>query len=171
MLIDNLMTFSHLGLSERHKRKVNLNTLVKGVLQGIREESQERKIRWKVDELPEVLGDQSLLRLVIVNLLSNSVKFTSTRQQAEITIGCKDEGDNITCSIADNGVGFNMEHADRLFGVFQLHTREEFEVRALALQMCSASYHAMAEKFGPKVLLDGAQHFTSHCQNRRRHDD
>ena len=58
MLIDNLMTFSHLGLSERHKRKVNLNTLVKGVLQGIREESQERKIRWKIDELPEVLGDQ-----------------------------------------------------------------------------------------------------------------
>lgn len=134
VLIDNLLEFSRLGRSEIRKTKVSLNALVKGVVQEIREELKERKIRWEIDELPDVLGDESLLRLVMVNLVLNSVKFTSTLPQAEIMIGCKDEGDKFTFSIMDNGVGFDMKYADRLFGVFQrLHTQKEFEGTGIGL--------------------------------------
>ena len=134
VLIDNLLDFSRLGRSEIRKSKVNLDALAKGVVQEIREELKERKIRWEIDELPDVLGDESLLRLVMVNLVLNSVKFTSTLPQAEIMIGCKDEGDKFTFSIMDNGVGFDMKYADRLFGVFQrLHTQIEFEGTGIGL--------------------------------------
>jgi light-regulated signal transduction histidine kinase (bacteriophytochrome) len=134
VLIDSLLEFSRLGRSEIRKSKVNLDALAKGVVQEIREELKERKIRWEIDELPDVLGDESLLRLVMVNLALNSVKFTSTLPQAEIMIGCKDEGDKFTFSIMDNGVGFDMKYADRLFGVFQrLHTQIEFEGTGIGL--------------------------------------
>jgi light-regulated signal transduction histidine kinase (bacteriophytochrome) len=116
------------------KKKLNLNVLVSGAVREIQDELKDRKIRWDIAELPDVLGDKSLLRLVIVNLVSNAVKFTSTRPLAEIRIGCKDEVDKFTCSIADNGVGFDMKYADRLFGVFQrLHTQEEFEGTGIGL--------------------------------------
>jgi light-regulated signal transduction histidine kinase (bacteriophytochrome) len=134
MLIDDLLAFSHIGRKEMQKKKLNLNVLVSGAVREIQDELKDRKIRWDIAELPDVLGDKSLLRLVIVNLVSNAVKFTSTRPLAEIRIGCKDEVDKFTCSIADNGVGFDMKYADRLFGVFQrLHTQEEFEGTGIGL--------------------------------------
>ena len=109
----------------------------------------ERDIRWEIDELPDVFGDKSLLRLVIMNLLSNAVKFTSTRQQAKIKIGCKDEEDNITCSVRDNGVGFDMKHVDRLFGAFQrLHSRAEFEGTGIGL----ANVQRIISRHGGKVI-------------------
>jgi signal transduction histidine kinase len=76
----------------------------RGVVQEIQEELKERKIRCEIDKLPDLLGAQSLLRLVIVNLVSNAVKFTSTRPQAGIKIGCEDEDDKLTCSVTDKGV-------------------------------------------------------------------
>ena len=87
-----------------------------------------------MNELPDVLGDQALLRLVMVNLISNAVKFTSTRPQAKIKIGCKDDIDKFTCSIRDNGVGFDMKYAGKLFGVFQrLHSQNEFKGTGVGL--------------------------------------
>ena len=134
MLIDDLLNFSRLGHAQMQKTKVNLHVLAKAVVQEIQEELKERKIRWEIDELPDVFGDQSLLRLVIVNLVTNAVKFTSTRPQAEIKIGCKDEGDKFTCSVTDNGVGFDMKFVNKLFGVFQrLHSQNEFEGTGIGL--------------------------------------
>jgi light-regulated signal transduction histidine kinase (bacteriophytochrome) len=153
VLIDNLLDFSRLGRSEIRKTKVSLNALVKGVVQEIREELKERKIRWEIDELPDVLGDESLLRLVMVNLVLNSVKFTSTLPQAEIMIGCKDEGDKFTFSIMDNGVGFDMKYADRLFGVFQrLHTQKEFEGTGIGL----ANVQRIIARHSGRVWAEGA---------------
>ena len=75
-----------------------------------------------------------MLKLVLVNLISNAVKFTSSRPRAEIEIGCREEGKEDVCFIKDNGVGFNMDHSDRLFGVFQrLHTQNEFEGTGIGL--------------------------------------
>ncbi len=133
-LIDDLLNFSRLGRAQMQKRKINLNALVSEVISEIQEELKERKIRWEIDELPDVLGDRSLLRLAIVHLVSNAVKFTSTRPQAEIKIGCIDDGDKFTCSVTDNGVGFDMKYVDKIFGVFQrLHTANEFEGTGIGL--------------------------------------
>ena len=153
MLIEDLLAFSHIVRKEMQKREVNLNTLVTGVIQEIQVEIVDRKIKWQVDELPNVLGDRSLLRLVIINLVSNAVKFTSTRQEAEIKIGCKDDGDKFTCYITDNGVGFDMKYADKLFGVFQrLHPQHEFEGTGIGL----ANVQRIISRHGGKVWAEGA---------------
>ncbi len=153
VLIDDLLNFSRLGRSEMQKTKVNLNALAREVVREIREELKGRKIRWEIDELPDVLGDQSLLRLVMVNLVSNAVKFTSTRPQAEIKIGCKDEGDKFTCFVKDNGVGFDMKYVDKLFGIFQrLHTQNEFEGTGIGL----ANVQRIIARHGGQVWAEGA---------------
>ncbi|MGO9379456.1 MAG: PAS domain S-box protein [Dissulfurispiraceae bacterium] len=153
MLIEDLLSFSYIGRAELQMRKVSLNALVGGVVKEIQEELKERQISWEIDELPDVLGDQSLLRLMIVNLVSNAVKFTSTRPNAEIKIGCKDEGDKFTCAVADNGAGFDMEYADRLFGVFQrLHTQEEFKGTGIGL----ANVQRIISRHGGSVWAEGA---------------
>ncbi|MGD0282781.1 MAG: ATP-binding protein [Dissulfurispiraceae bacterium] len=153
MLIDDLLNFSRLGHAQMQKTKVNLHALVKAVVQEIHEEQKERKIRWEIDEMPDVLGDQSLLRLVLVNLVSNAVKFTSTRPQAEIRIGCKDDGDKFTFFITDNGVGFDMKFVNKLFGVFQrLHSQNEFEGTGIGL----ANIQRIISRHGGRVWAEGA---------------
>ncbi|HTZ17670.1 MAG TPA: PAS domain S-box protein [Dissulfurispiraceae bacterium] len=152
MLIDDLLAFSHIGRKELQTRKVSLNSLLKEVVSEIQDELRERQVSWKIDELPDVLGDRSLLRLVLVNLVSNAVKFTSSRSQAEIKIGCKDEDDRFTCSVSDNGVGFDMKYADKLFGVFQrLHPQEEFEGTGIGL----ANVQRIISRHGGKVWAEG----------------
>lgn len=153
MLIDDLLNFSRLGHTQMQKTKVNLNALVKAVVQEIQVELKERDIRWEIDELPEVLGDQSLLRLVIVNLVSNAVKFTSTRPQAEIKIRCREDGDKFSCYITDNGVGFDMKFVNKLFGVFQrLHSQKEFEGTGIGL----ANIQRIISRHGGRVWAEGA---------------
>jgi light-regulated signal transduction histidine kinase (bacteriophytochrome) len=132
---------------------VSLNSILNEVVSEIKDELQERQVRWEIDELPDVLGDRSLLRLVIVNLVSNAVKFTSSRPQAEIKIGCNDEDDKFTCSISDNGVGFDMKYAERLFGVFQrLHTEEEFEGTGIGL----ATVQRIISRHGGRIWAEGS---------------
>ena len=153
MLISDLLAFSSIGRTEMQKRKVSLNALLRGVIREIEEEPKERKISWEIDELPEVMGDRALLRLAIVNLLSNAVKFTSTSQKAEIKIGYKEEDEKYTCSISDNGVGFDMKYVSRLFGVFQrLHTQEEFEGTGVGL----ANVQRIISRHGGTVWAEGA---------------
>ncbi len=153
MLIDDLLNFSRLGHAQMQKTKVNLHAIVNEVIREIQYELKERKIRWEIEELPDVFCDQSLLKLLVVNLVSNAVKFTSTRPQAEIKIGCKDEGDKFTCSVTDNGVGFDMKYADKLFGVFQrLHTQNEFEGNGIGL----ANVQRIIVRHGGRVWAEGA---------------
>ena len=133
-LINDLLSYSRLGRKEMHKRDVNLSHLLKEVVDQITDETEGREIVWKLGELPVIYGEPLLLKLVLVNLLSNAVKFTSKRPCAEIEIGCRKDGSENVCFIKDNGVGFNMDYADRLFGVFQrLHTQEEFEGTGIGL--------------------------------------
>jgi signal transduction histidine kinase len=153
ILIDDLLNFSRLGHTQMKKAKVNLHALVKAVVQEIQEGLKDRNIIWEIDELPDVFGDQSLLRLVFVNLVSNAVKFTSTRLQTEIKIGCIDEGDKFTCSVKDNGVGFDMKFVNKLFGVFQrLHSQNEFEGTGIGL----ANVQRIIARHGGRVWAEGA---------------
>jgi PAS domain S-box-containing protein len=151
-LIDDLLNFSRLGRSEMTKKNVNLNDLVKVVLKEIQEPLNGRNIKWEIDELPDVVGDESLLKLAFINLGSNAVKFTSTRPEANIRIGCTDYGDEYIFSIADNGVGFDQKYADKLFGVFQrLHTQDEFEGTGIGL----ANVQRIINRHGGRVWAEG----------------
>jgi two-component system sensor kinase len=97
-------------------------------------EERGRQIEWKIDELPHAYGDRSLMSLALINLISNAVKFTRLSPRAEIEIRGKEDGAGYVYYVRDNGVGFDMRHADKLFGVFQrFHTQKEFEGTGIGL--------------------------------------
>jgi PAS domain S-box-containing protein len=132
-LIDDLLSFSRTGRAEMHLTLVDMNRLVREAISDMKLETQ-RNISWKVGELPEVYGDPSMLRLVLQNLFSNAVKYTSTREHGVIEVGTQSNGDETVFFVSDNGVGFDMQYVDKLFGVFQrLHSVEEFEGTGIGL--------------------------------------
>jgi signal transduction histidine kinase len=134
MLIDDLLAFSRIGRSEMGTVVIRFKKLVQETIRELREDAKERDIAWKIGDLPDIYGDPSLLRLVLVNLISNALKFTRTRPRAEIEIGCTEEEVEFFFFIKDNGVGFDMDYAEKLFGVFQrLHHRDEFEGTGIGL--------------------------------------
>ena len=133
-LIDDLLTFSRIGQSEIRKTEVDLDELARETLCEFQSETTERKIEWTIHTLPEVWADRALLRLVLVNLFSNAVKFTSTRAEAKIEVGCVPAESETMIFIHDNGVGFDPKYTERLFGAFQrLHRQDEFEGTGIGL--------------------------------------
>jgi PAS domain S-box-containing protein len=152
-LIDDLLAFSRIGRTETQRSLVSLSQLVKEAVSEVRQEAEGRNISWKIGALPEIYGDRSMLRLVLVNLLSNAIKFTRTRLQAEIEIGCAGgNGDDLIVFVKDNGVGFDMKYANKLFGVFQrLHSAEAFEGTGIGL----ATVQRIMHRHGGKVWADG----------------
>jgi PAS domain S-box-containing protein len=153
-LIDDLLAFSRIGRAETQKTVVNLAQLVREALSEVREDAEGRNIAWKIGTLPDFYGDRSMLRLVLVNLISNAVKFTRTRPQAEIEIGSAGgNGDELIVFIRDNGVGFDMKYLNKLFGVFQrLHQASEFEGTGIGL----ATVQRIIHRHGGKVWAEGA---------------
>jgi len=152
-LIDDLLAFSRIGRAETRKTTLSLQQLVQEALAEAGQGAEGRNIVWKVGELPDWCGDRSMLRLALVNLVSNAVKFTRTRLQAEIEIACMDRTqDQVVLFIRDNGVGFDMKYVDKLFGVFQrLHTREAFEGTGIGL----ASVQRIVHRHGGRVWAEG----------------
>jgi len=152
-LIDDLLAFSRIGRAETQKSLVNLDQLVKEALSEIRQDTEGRKISWKVGSLPNFYGDRSMLRLALVNLLSNAVKYTRTRPEAEIEIGCADGSrDEVVVFVRDNGVGFDMKYVNKLFGVFQrLHQSDTFEGTGIGL----ATVQRILHRHGGKVWAEG----------------
>jgi len=152
-LIDDLLAFSRIGRAETHKTMVSLEQLVKEVVTEVEADTNGRNIVWKVDGLPTWHGDRSMLRLALVNLISNAVKFTRPREQAEIHIGCMaQERDELVVFVRDNGVGFDMKYSNKLFGVFQrLHPSEEFEGTGIGL----ATVKRIVHRHGGRVWAEG----------------
>jgi signal transduction histidine kinase len=153
-LIDDLLAFSRIGRAETQKMLVSLEQLVKEVVAEFGQETKGRDIVWKIGALPACYGDRSMLRLAIVNLVSNAVKFTRLRTQAEIEIGCVDGNrDEVEAFVRDNGAGFDMQYANKLFGVFQrLHLPEQFEGTGIGL----ATVQRIIHRHGGKVRAEGA---------------
>ncbi|HLP15043.1 MAG TPA: ATP-binding protein, partial [Bacteroidota bacterium] len=134
LLIDDLLSFSRMGRQEIAKRLIDLKQLTSEVIQGLEPETKDRIVHWHVADLPTVIGDRAMLRVVLVNLLSNALKFTQPRLSAEIHVGVMPQERETVIFVRDNGVGFNMTYADRLFGVFQrLHRPDEFEGTGIGL--------------------------------------
>jgi PAS domain S-box-containing protein len=152
-LIDDLLSFSRMGRQEIIKSQVDLGGLVNDVIQEFKPETEGRDIQWKISPLPTVAGDRAMLRIVLVNLISNALKFTRLRPQAEIEISSMPGHETETIIfIRDNGAGFDMNYADRLFGVFQrLHNTDEFEGTGIGL----ASVRRIINRHGGKTWAEG----------------
>lgn len=133
-LIDDLLSFSRTGRAEMKKATFSMNKVVEDALLQLKNTFDDRKIIWNIGNLHEVFGDYNLLRLVWVNLLDNAAKYTKSRETAEIRIDCTEEKEEFVFSIQDNGVGFDMQFARKLFGVFQrLYSSAEFEGTGIGL--------------------------------------
>jgi signal transduction histidine kinase len=153
-LIDDLLAFSRIGRAETKKTEVDLEQLVKEVVAEIGPDTKSRDIAWKIGALPVCYGDRSMLRLVVVNLVSNAVKFTRMRKPAEIEIGCVDRNKKeVEVFVRDNGAGFDMQYVNKLFGVFErLHLPEQFEGTGIGL----ATVQRIIHRHGGKVRGEGA---------------
>ncbi|MDB6057984.1 MAG: hypothetical protein JWO95_1828 [Verrucomicrobiales bacterium] len=153
-LIDDLLAFSRLGRAVVQKREVSLDALVRETVGDFQVETKERNIVWQIHPLPPVQADRALLRMALVNLISNAVKFTSARADAAIEIGCAPGGsDETVIFIRDNGAGFDPEYGDKLFGVFQrLHGQQEFEGTGIGL----ANVQRIIHRHGGKTWAQGA---------------
>jgi len=133
-LIDDLLQFSRTSKQELKQTNIDMNILVQEVLESLKTDIGERKIQWLVSSMPNAFGDHNLLKLVWYNLLSNAVKFTGKKETAKIAIGCREVDDEMVFFIKDNGAGFDMQYAKKLFGVFQrLHSAEEYEGTGIGL--------------------------------------
>jgi PAS domain S-box-containing protein len=152
-LIDDLLSFAHLGRAELRKAPVNLDQLVQETVGDSKMESTQRDIVWEIHPLPTVWADLNLLRLALINLISNAVKFTSARAQAKIEIGQAPGGvgENVIF-IRDNGAGFDPRFANKLFGVFQrLHSQAEFEGTGIGL----ANVQRIIQRHGGRTWGEG----------------
>jgi PAS domain S-box-containing protein len=165
-LIDDLLTFSRMGRTPLAKRRVPLDDLVQDVRREVSAGLDEGKIEWNIRPLPIVEADPSMLRLAMINLLSNAVKYSSPRTPAHIEVGTNGHhgnGDETVFFVRDNGVGFDMQYAPKLFGVFQrLHGADEFEGTGIGL----ANVRRIIQRHGGRVWAEaevdrGATFFVS----------
>lgn len=133
-LIDDLLLFSRTGRQDLHMADIDMNTVFEEAMHSIEHDLNGREIEWIIEKLPVVNGDFNLLRQVWINLLSNAVKFTRDRNHPRIEIGYSIDKKEYKFFIRDNGVGFDMKYAQKLFGVFQrFHATEDFEGTGIGL--------------------------------------
>ena len=153
-LIDDLLSFSRLGRQPMEWGPVNMTSLATEVSREMLFAAADRKIDFKIGNLPPAQGDRSILRQVFVNLFSNAVKFTRPRENAVIEVTGERNGDLVTYCVKDNGVGFGQEFAGKLFGVFQrLHGQDEFEGTGVGL----ALVHRIVQRHGGKIWGQGKE--------------
>ncbi len=152
-LIDDLLAFARLGRQPVRKQSVETEQLVRATLADLQTTHAGRKVEINIGKLPSCEGDSSLLKQVWVNLLSNALKYTREREKAEVEIGSvKTNGADIFF-VRDNGTGFDMRYADKLFGVFQrLHRAEEYEGTGVGL----AIVQRIVNRHGGRVWADAA---------------
>lgn len=142
MMIDALLELSRAGRAEMHARRISLAALVEDARRDLRDETNGREIDWQIGDLPEVHGDPVMLRRAIVNLLSNAMKYTRNRLKAKIEIGAKNDGRETIFFVRDNGVGFDMNCTEMLFGAFQrFHRPDEIEGLGIGLAIVRRIIH------------------------------
>ncbi len=153
-LIDDLLAFSRLGRQEMRPAEIKMSELAAAVCAELTATAPERKLHFNLQPLPPARGDQSMIRQVFVNLLSNAIKFTGPKEVAVIEVGAEEEEeeDQYVYYVKDNGVGFEMKYADKLFGVFErLHSDDEFAGTGVGLAFVQRILH----RHGGRVWAEG----------------
>jgi PAS domain S-box-containing protein len=150
-LVDELLNLAKVGRRELTFQVVGLRALVDEVIADLKPETVDRDMEWKVGDLTFADCDAGLVRQIFQNLLLNAVKFTRPRERAIIEIGQTEQEGSPVIYVRDNGVGFSMKYADKLFGVFQrLHRAEDFEGTGVGL----ATVHRIVQKHGGKIWAE-----------------
>ena len=151
-LIDDLLVFSRLGRQELRALSIDMGKLAKAVSEELKLAVPERKLKFTINTLIPAQGDQAMIRQVFVNLLSNAVKFTRPKERTVIEVDGRSEGNENVYTVKDNGVGFDMQYGNKLFGVFQrLHSSEEFEGTGVGLAIVQRIIH----RHGGRVWAEG----------------
>ena len=159
-LIDDLLVFSRAGRQDLRRSRVETGELVRSVLAEVLPEAEREPSDVRIGDLPPAQADPALLRQVFVNLLSNAVKFTSTRPRRRLEVTGRRDGRRVIYEIADNGVGFDMRYAGKLFGVFQrLHGRE-FEGTGVGLALVERIVARHAGSVAARGEVDHGATFT-----------
>jgi PAS domain S-box-containing protein len=152
-LIDALLDFSRMGREEMRNETVDVARLIAAAQRELHQEIEGRDIEWHIGDLPEVRGDPLMLQQVMINLLANALKYSRPRHPAIIEIGARREGDETIYFIRDNGVGFDMQYAAKLFGVFQrFHPQREFEGTGIGL----ANVRRILRRHGGRIWAESA---------------
>jgi PAS domain S-box-containing protein len=151
-LIDDLLAFSRVLRAQLVKSTFPLRKIVDEALDSLELETRHRQVKLTIGDLPVVQGEPNMLRQVMINLLSNAFKYTAPREIAEVEIACRRNETEYIVSVRDNGVGFDMNHVDKLFGVFQrLHRNVDFEGTGIGL----ANVRRIIERHGGKAWAEG----------------
>lgn len=168
MLIDDLLQFSRMGRTEMSQSVIDLNGIVTRVINDLSYETQGRNIEWRITELPRMRCDPSMILLVFQNLIGNALKFTRHRDPAVIEIFSEQAEKGTTIHVRDNGVGFDMQYADKLFGVFQrLHRAEEFEGTGIGLANVRRIVHRHGGTVHVVAALNEGADFSFHLPELR----
>jgi light-regulated signal transduction histidine kinase (bacteriophytochrome) len=150
-LIDELLQFSRTGRAEMHLGMLEMSLVFQEALSLVKDNYSELPIEWVIGEIPNVRGDYTLIRQVWMNLLDNAVKYSRKKDIIKIEVNAIEEENEIIFSIKDNGVGFDMQYANKLFGVFQrLHPAEEFEGNGIGL----ASIKRIINRHGGRIWAE-----------------
>jgi len=151
-LIDDLLAFSRLGRAALNPSKIDMEALAKTVYEELTTAQSRKRINFKIDSAPPAMGDPALLRQVWVNLISNAIKFSQHQKRAVIRVHAENIENEIVYSVKDNGVGFDMQYTNKLFGVFQrLHSVKEFEGNGVGL----ALVQRVINRHGGRVWAEG----------------
>jgi light-regulated signal transduction histidine kinase (bacteriophytochrome) len=153
MLIKDILAFAQAGDRELILAEIDLEALVRDVLEELTPTFAGRQVSVQIHSLPHITADNAIIRRVWVNLLGNAIKFTRPRELAQIEINARVTGNEVICSVKDNGVGFEPEYGHKLFGIFQrLHDSDQFEGTGIGLGIVKRSI----DKHGGRVWAEGA---------------
>jgi light-regulated signal transduction histidine kinase (bacteriophytochrome) len=151
-LIDTLLDFSRLARRELHRETVDLSAMAQAIIAELRLADTQRRVSCTIAQGVVVNGDAKLLRVVMDNLLRNAWKYSAKTEEAAIAFGVTEQRGKTACFVRDNGVGFDMSHAHRLFAVFQrLHSADEFEGTGIGL----ATVYRIIQRHGGMVWAEG----------------